>query len=41
VSIHVEQGNPARSLYDRLGFVPVREDGLHVLMERGRPAGPS
>jgi ribosomal protein S18 acetylase RimI-like enzyme len=34
VSIHVELDNPARSLYDRLGFLPVREEGLHVLMER-------
>ncbi|MEA2478367.1 MAG: hypothetical protein QOJ07_289 [Thermoleophilaceae bacterium] len=34
LSIHVEQGNPARSLYERLGFVPVEERGVYVLMER-------
>jgi ribosomal protein S18 acetylase RimI-like enzyme len=35
LTIHVELGNPARSLYERLGFVPVSEHGIHVLMERG------
>jgi ribosomal protein S18 acetylase RimI-like enzyme len=34
LSIYVEVSNPARSLYDRLGFVPVGEQGIHVLMER-------
>jgi ribosomal protein S18 acetylase RimI-like enzyme len=34
VSIHVEQNNPARSLYDRLGFLPAGEHGVYVLMER-------
>jgi ribosomal protein S18 acetylase RimI-like enzyme len=34
LSIHVELMNPARSLYDRLGFVPVGEHGIHLLMER-------
>lgn len=34
LSIHVEIMNPARALYDRLGFVPVSEHGMHVLMER-------
>jgi ribosomal protein S18 acetylase RimI-like enzyme len=34
VSIHVEMNNPARSLYDRLGFVPAGEHGVYVLMER-------
>jgi ribosomal protein S18 acetylase RimI-like enzyme len=34
LSIHVEQNNPARSLYDRLGFVPAGEHGVYVLMER-------
>jgi hypothetical protein len=29
----VETFNPARRLYDRLGFVPVRDDGLYILME--------
>ena len=33
VSIHVEMQNPARSLYDRLGFVPVGEHGVYVLMQ--------
>lgn len=34
LSIHVELENPARSLYERLGFAPVRVHGLYVLMER-------
>ena len=34
LSIHVEYNNPARSLYDRLGFKPVGEHGIYVLMER-------
>jgi ribosomal protein S18 acetylase RimI-like enzyme len=34
LSIHVEHNNPARSLYDRLGFRPVGEHGIYVLMER-------
>jgi ribosomal protein S18 acetylase RimI-like enzyme len=34
LSIHVEQNNPARSLYDRLGFEPAGEHGVYVLMER-------
>ena len=33
LSIHVEQQNPARSLYDRLGFVAVGEHGVYVLMQ--------
>jgi ribosomal protein S18 acetylase RimI-like enzyme len=37
LSIHVEMNNPARSLYDRLGFEPAGEHGVYVLMER-RPA---
>jgi ribosomal protein S18 acetylase RimI-like enzyme len=32
VSIHVEHGNPARRLYERLGFEPVEDTGLHQLM---------
>ena len=39
LSIHVEANNPARALYDRLGFVPVGEHGVYVLMERA--PGPS
>lgn len=33
VSIHVERFNPALRLYERLGFVPVAEHGVYVLME--------
>jgi ribosomal protein S18 acetylase RimI-like enzyme len=35
LSMHVEANNPARSLYDRLGFHPVGEPGIHVLLEHG------
>jgi len=34
LSIHVEGNNPARTLYDRLGFGPAGEHGVYVLMER-------
>jgi ribosomal protein S18 acetylase RimI-like enzyme len=34
LSIHVEADNPARALYTRLGFRPVGEHGVYVLMER-------
>lgn len=34
VSIHVEMHNPVRRLYDRLGFVPIEERGMYLLMER-------
>ncbi len=34
LSIHVEAVNPARSLYERLGFHPAGEHGIYVLMER-------
>ena len=34
VSIHVEIHNPARKLYDRLGFVRVEDRGVYVLMRR-------
>ena len=34
VSIHVERDNPARRLYDRLGFVEVEEQGVYLLLER-------
>ena len=38
VTIHVEQGNPARRLYDRLGFVPVGpQRGLHQMMAWQHP----
>ncbi|HEX8216822.1 MAG TPA: GNAT family N-acetyltransferase [Allosphingosinicella sp.] len=33
VTIHVEKFNPARRLYERLGFVPVEEKGVYDLME--------
>ncbi len=33
VSIHVEHFNPARRLYDRLGFREVSRDGVYALME--------
>lgn len=39
VSIHVEVFNPARRLYERLGFVQVADRGVHVLMERPVTAG--
>jgi ribosomal protein S18 acetylase RimI-like enzyme len=37
LSIHVEHHNPARSLYDRLGFVPAGEHGVYVLMKWAQP----
>lgn len=37
VSIHVERFNPALRLYDRLGFRPVQDRGVYVLM--ARPVG--
>jgi ribosomal protein S18 acetylase RimI-like enzyme len=33
-SIHVESFNPARRLYERLGFTAAGEQGVYVLMER-------
>ena len=33
LSIHVELNNPARRAYERLGFAPVEERGVYVLME--------
>lgn len=33
-SIHVERFNPARRLYDRLGFEPVSETDVYLLLER-------
>ena len=38
VSIHVEIFNPARRLYERLGFVPVEDKGVYQLMEWAAPA---
>jgi ribosomal protein S18 acetylase RimI-like enzyme len=31
--LHVAAASPARRLYERLGFVAVRQEGLHLLME--------
>lgn len=39
VSIHVEVFNPARRLYERLGFVQAGERGVYLLMERQPCAG--
>jgi GNAT superfamily N-acetyltransferase len=33
-SIHVERFNPAQRLYTRLGFRPVAETGVYLLLER-------
>ena len=34
VSVHVEVFNPARRLYERLGFAQVADRGVYLLMER-------
>jgi len=34
VTIHVERFNPALRLYDRLGFRPIEDRGVYLLMER-------
>ena len=39
VRIHVEKSNPARRLYDRLGFVPIADVGVYDLMEWQPAAG--
>ena len=39
VRIHVEHMNRAMSLYRRLGFVPVHDQGIYVLMERPAAGG--
>lgn len=41
VSIHVEIFNPARALYERLGFVQAEEKGVYLLMERHPAAVPA
>ena len=38
VTVHVERLNPARRLYERLGFSPGTDDGVHVLMTWLPPA---
>lgn len=39
VSLRVLKGNPARRLYERLGFVTVDETETHYLMEACPPTG--
>jgi ribosomal protein S18 acetylase RimI-like enzyme len=36
--IHVEKTNPARRLYERLGFRPLKDEGVYDLMEWPRGA---
>jgi GNAT superfamily N-acetyltransferase len=38
VQLHVERFNPARTLYDRLGFRQVADEGVYLLLE-WEPAG--
>jgi ribosomal protein S18 acetylase RimI-like enzyme len=37
LSIHVERDNRARGLYERLGFRPIGETGVHLRMQWDRP----
>jgi ribosomal protein S18 acetylase RimI-like enzyme len=37
VSIHVERLNPARRLYERLGFAVVEDKGVYLFLERPPP----
>ena len=37
LSIHVEKFNPALRLYERLGFKPVEDKGVYLLMEWRAP----
>ncbi len=39
VRLHVEPVNPARHLYERLGFVVTGTEGRHLAMERPAPGG--
>lgn len=34
LTVHVEKDNPARRLYDRLGFIAIGESGIYDLLER-------
>lgn len=34
VTLHIIPGNPARKLYDKLGFIHIRDTGIHQYMER-------
>jgi ribosomal protein S18 acetylase RimI-like enzyme len=38
VDLRVERNNPARRLYERLGFTSVADDGVYITMERWRMA---
>jgi GNAT superfamily N-acetyltransferase len=40
VRLHVESFNRAATLYRRLGFGPIRTDGIHVEMEWAPPIAP-
>jgi hypothetical protein len=33
VQIHVERFNPARRLYDRLGFYQIADQGVYLLLQ--------
>jgi len=33
LGIHVEKFNPAMKLYERLGFKPVEDQGIYLLMQ--------
>ena len=33
LSIHVEKNNPALRLYERLGFMPIEDRGVYLLLE--------
>ena len=35
MTIHVERGNRARALYERLGFEQIGTTGVYDLLERG------
>ena len=39
VSLHVEETNPAKRLYQRMGFVDVEDRGVYMLMEWHAEAG--
>jgi GNAT superfamily N-acetyltransferase len=34
ITIHVEKYNPAMRLYERLGFVPIADRGVYLLLQR-------
>ena len=41
VTVHVDRVNPARRLYERLGFTSTTDDGVHILMTCLPPSAPS